>query len=422
MSAVALLACNPALALDDHFVQCRAADPEILDDLMTYQLGDSLYVQRLIAAPDPAGPFLRGGPLRLDRGLASSGLTTNGPEIGLDDAVGYVVVYTKQDAQQRWSVARAAYACEPSGSNACFVRANWGLRSFSNLGALDNRSRPFVSALPSEVAWVSYLWALDTQPPPNDAPIARPAWRRLEDPNNQETLVRDDSVDSSGKWVEVDGRVWLLGSIGADGVPDTQVALADPDVVPPVFTSITSGTGVRGEAAVWFDPASGSYLLSYRWRAAPVTTSNEMRVHRRDETTGAWSAEPFLTFTAIDAEGDPTTPRVWILSNEPFVDGAGNSYLAFSTGDQASFSSVTDGNVWYVNVDAAGATQPQFVRVNETTNVTNRMEPELHYPSNDGPVVFYTQIAQPGDPQCQPNDPTVRRARTGLTALSRTVR
>jgi hypothetical protein len=415
--AGALLAPGRLPALDDRLVQCRAVDPEISSHLLAYQLGNRLYVQRLAAAPGVAGPFLRGGPLRVDSGLPSAGQTYNGPEIGLDATLGFEVVYTKQDAERRWYLARAAYGCEPRWSDACFVRASWEIRDFPNLAAFDHRWRPYASADASHAAWVAYLRGTDLSPPPHPASADRQlAWRLLEEENSQETVAAGADALYTGIWVDIDGQPRIVTPVGPLGA-DLQVALIDLSGPAPAITPITSGSGLRTEPVIWFDPASASYLLAYLWREGNTAASNEMRFHRRDGATGLWPADPFLAFTARDAEGDPGTTREWLLSLEPFVDaGTGTSYLAFSTGDERAFGSVTDGNVWYVQVDATGPGQPAFRRVNDTTHLTKRMEPEIHYPRNDGPVIYFTQIATAGDAECTPGEPTLRRARTGLAA------
>jgi hypothetical protein len=57
--------------------------------------------------------------------------------------------------------------------------------------------------------------------------------------------------------------------------------------------------------------------------------------------------------------------------------------------------------------------------VNDPTDVTKRIEPEVHYPANDGPAVYCTETAMAGHPQCERADPMTRRARAGLPAVRR---
>ena len=135
---------------------CNVNDHEIFENIMAYQAANNaaspqtstgkLMIGRLRAIPQGGGPsftkdqvFLW-GPLEANSGgtLPPLGATSNGPEIGFDNDEGYEVVYTMQDANLKWRIARAA--CQPPAQTPCFAHVD-----YDNVSPYQNRWAPFVT-------------------------------------------------------------------------------------------------------------------------------------------------------------------------------------------------------------------------------------------------------------------------------------
>ena len=101
-------------------------------------------------------------------------------------------------------------------------------------------------------------------------------------------------------------------------------------------------------------------------------------------------------------------------SPEPFVY-RGRLYVAFVTSDTGDFASLTRGNIRITRLDPGGAPPTFFKLLDDDTIERKRLEPEIHFPTNDSPVVYFMQRATAqGEDGCAPNSVMLRRARTGL--------
>jgi hypothetical protein len=161
---------------NDITVLCNANDPELLGNVMAYQVPvpidaveERLFVRRLV--PDPPLADIRqetvfdGAEVDLDGGLPRLEETRNGPELGIHvegsppggQFMQLEVAYTKKDSANpdNWFVVRQA--------NACFQQFPlcWERLEFPNANpALENRWNPFVTTFP-QVAKVLYRRDLD---------------------------------------------------------------------------------------------------------------------------------------------------------------------------------------------------------------------------------------------------------------------
>src|SRR5262245_28073657 len=89
---VAAMTSNVARTADD-LIMCTGGDPEFLDDIMAWQEGTTLYVQRL-----DDGSHLVGSKLAVDTNMPPLDESFNGPELGRDLATDrYVLVYQVLD-------------------------------------------------------------------------------------------------------------------------------------------------------------------------------------------------------------------------------------------------------------------------------------------------------------------------------------
>lgn len=92
--------------------------------------------------------------------------------------------------------------------------------------------------------------------------------------------------------------------------------------------------------------------------------------------------------------------------------------MAFVTADVPDFSSATSGNIWITRVDVDDGNPEnnyykQLNAADDPLHRRKRTEPEVHYPVNDMPVVFYSQEAANGDGSgCDPGVNMLRRVRT----------
>jgi hypothetical protein len=115
-------------------------------------------------------------------------------------------------------------------------------------------------------------------------------------------------------------------------------------------------------------------------------------------------------FDAADA--GETNPNLRFVQSPEFYTWRNRLYFAFLTSDTDSFSTTTRGNLRVTRVESSGP--PTYFRLlNDESIERKRTEPEIHYPANDAPVVFYTLRTEvAGEDGCNANNNTLRRART----------
>jgi hypothetical protein len=391
----------------DVTVTCPANDHEIYGNVMAYQVrlsaeaaNQHLIVRRLEPAPpidDIREDTVFAGPkLGLDSGLPPLSQSSNGPEPAVDVQQGIEFVYTKESATGHWFLARWANDCVDLADDC------WAYREFPNANGAENRWGPFATLASLQAAKVAYY----RTPGPRDA-NKRLAWRELEDGDlAHERIIADPEVTFLGPWARIGNRDFMLALKGPpDG--DQQVILYA--VTPPFHGSrlqvITSGPGSRDAAIYRTDPATGRPTI---FTVNAVGVANVMEVYQR--IGNAWTH--LYDFDAASVgETDPGKP--YVQSPEPFVS-AGRLYVAFVTSDTPDFSTTLKGNIRIARIDATGP--PTFYRVlSDETLDRKRTEPEIHYPTNDAPVVFYSQkVAVDGEDGCNLGDNMLRRARTGL--------
>jgi hypothetical protein len=224
-------------------------------------------------------------------------------------------------------------------------------------------------------------------------------------------VLDDPNATFFGQWKRIDNEDIIL-TLYADGA-NRQIALWDatpfPIGTPPVAV-ITSGPGRRQDPALWFDPATSRYSL-VTLRAPVEGGPNVAEVWQR--IAGVWTY--LYEFDAGDA-GETMSGFDYLQSPEPFVY-QNLSYFAFLTSNAADFLDPNGkGNIRITRVDARGPPS-YFKRLNESLELRKRIEAEIHYPTNDSPVAFYTQKAEGDDGAlqgCNPGDNMLRRARTGV--------
>jgi hypothetical protein len=89
-------------------------------------------------------------------------------------------------------------------------------------------------------------------------------------------------------------------------------------------------------------------------------------------------------------------------------------YVAFVTSTDSDFfdlpGETQDGNIRISRIESAGA--PTFTLLSDDTLLRKRVEPEIHYPTNDAPVVIYTQKAEGSEFGCENGNNMLFRART----------
>jgi hypothetical protein len=391
---------------EDVVVTCVANDHEIFDDLIAYQLRDSSEAanQHLVARRlEPAPPIddiredtvFAGPALDLDSGLAPISRSGNGPEPGFDINHGVEIVYTKESETGQLFVARCANSCVDV-DDAC-----WDCRVFANADAEENRWKPGATRATLQAAKVAYHYSPGT--PDTDV---RVAWRELEDADlDHEHLINDPNVAAVGAWARIGNRDFLL----VYGPPDADQQVAIYALTPPFagrrLQVITSGPGSRSEAAFRVDPTTGRPTVL---AINTIGSANVMEVYQRIGT--AWIH--LYDFDAASV-GETDPELAYIQSPEPFVS-ANRLWVAFVTSDTDEYATTTKGNIRIARLERNGP--PTLYRaLNDETVVRKRIEPEIHYTSNDGPVVFYTQRAEVADEEgCNLGDSMLRRARTRL--------
>jgi len=386
-------------------ILCNALDHEIFGDLMTYQLlvsGDPhAFVRRLAPAPplnDIREETVFAGPtVDLGGGLASINDSANGPEFGLGPQ-GTQIVYTSEDpVTHNLYIGRSTNAC-PDLDDGCWV------------------SMPFPNLTPDENRWHTSA-TLDTVTPPKIVYTYSPgprdtdvhiAYRDLEDPDlSHEHLIQDRKAVDFSHWVLVNGEYFIVLQYGPEG-GDQQAALYDvtPPIQQPRVRVMTSGPGVRTEGWVRLDPASGRYTLITVNQVGGISV---MEVYQR--ISGVWTH----LYDINAAQAGETNPELaFVQSPEPFVY-RGRLYVAFVTSDTGDFATLTRGNIRITRLDPGGAPPTFFKLLDDDTIERKRLEPEIHFPTNDSPVVYFMQRATAqGEDGCAPNSVMLRRARTGL--------
>jgi hypothetical protein len=397
-------------SVNDVRILCNALDHEIFGDLMTYQLvvrdsgvpDQHAFVRRLAPAPplnDIREDTVFAGPaVDLGGGLARIEDSANGPEFGLGSADGTQVVYTSQDPlTHNLYIGRSANSC-PDLGDGC-----WVSMPFANVTPEENRWH--TSATLDTVAPAKIVYTYSPGPRDTDVHIA---YRDLEDPDlSHEHVINDPKAVDFSHWVLVNGEYFIMLQYGPEG-GDQQAALYDvtPPYQRPRVKVMTSGPGVRTEGWVRFDPASGRYTLITVNQVGGISV---MEIYQR--IAGVWTH----LYDINAAEAGETNPELAFLqSPEPFVY-RGRLYVAFVTSDTGDFATLTRGNIRITRLDPGSVPPTFFKLLNDDSVERKRLEPEIHFPTNDSPVVYYMQraAAESGD-GCAPNSVTLRRARTGL--------
>jgi hypothetical protein len=407
--AACLLAPAASGAVQDARVLCNANDHEILWNALVYQLpvtteaaNQHAFVRRLVPNPpldDIREQTVFDGPAHdFGGGLPPLSQSSNGPELGFDAAHGVEVVYTLEDtATNEWSIARQANYCLR------LEESCWSFLEIPNTNPDENRWKPFVTASLSTRAKIVYF----RTPGPRDVDV-RVAWRDLEDPDPaHEHVIDDPNVTGFGRWAEIGGQPFLVVIYGPLDA-ENQVALYDvtPPYRQPPLQIVTSGPGIRSEAAATVDPASGRPTVV---TANTIGDANVLEVYQRID--GVWTH--LYDFDA--AQAGETNPSLAFVQSAEFFSWRNRLYFAFLTSDTDSFATTTRGNLRITRVEPEGP--PTYFKVlNDESIQRKRTEPEIHFPSNDAPVVFYTLRTEvPGEDGCNANNNTLRRARTLVT-------
>ena len=394
-------------ARQDVVVTCSANDHEIYGDLIEYQVrfdseaaNQHLIARRLVPAPpidDIREETVFAGPaLDLDSGLAPISRSSNGPEPGFDIEHGVEIVYTKESETGQLYPARCANSCV-NLDDAC-----WDCQDFPNPDGAQNRWEPSATRETLQAAKVRYYRS--PGPPETDA---RVVWRELEDPDlAHEHVIGDASVVSAGPWVRIGNRDFLMALYGPPEAERQVVLFAVTPTFPgPRMQTVTSGPGTRTEAAFRVDPATGRPTVI---AVNTIGSANVVEVYQR---IGSVWTHLYDFDAASVGETNPELP--YVQSPEPFVS-ANRLYIAFVTSDTNTFSTITKGNIRVARIRAGGPPTNSSV-LNDETLERKRLEPEIHYSSNDGPIVFYMQRAEvAGEEGCDLGDNMLRRARTRL--------
>jgi len=396
---------------NDVRILCKVQDHEIFGNTMTWQLlvpgteasNQHAMVRRMAPAPPimniSESTVFAGPTVDLGGGLASISDSRNGPEFGFGPTAGTQVVFSAEDPNtHNFYIGRSGNAC-PQLDDGCWISL-----PFPNPDPAENRWHALATTTTVPTSKIIYFHS----PGPRDTDV-HIAWRDLEDTDLSHEQILDDpnAVDFSA-WALINNEYFMVLQYGPpDG--DQQVALYDvtPPYQNPRLKVVTSGPGVRSEAAIRVDPASGRYTLFAVNDAGGG--ANVMEIYQR--IAGVWTH--LYDFDAAQAgEGNPLL--AYVQSPEPFVY-RNRLYLAFVTADTSDFSTLTKGNIRITRIDPGGQPPTFFKLLSDASLERKRFEPEIHFPTNDRPVVFYVQRTEvQGEDGCNANSATLRRARTGL--------
>ena len=403
--ACTVLAPAAQAAVQDAPVLCNANDHEIYSNTLTYQLpvateaaNQHAFVRKLVPNPpldDIREETVFDGPATdFGGGLPPLSQSSNGPEVGFDVNQGQEIVYTLEDpVTHDWYLARQANACYRQDESC------WSFLAIPNTNPGENRWHPFITQTRTQAKIVYYK-----TPGPRDVDV-RVAWRNLEDPDpSHERVINDANVTAFGRWARFDNQPFLVVLYGPTDA-DNQAAVYDvtPPYLEPPLKIVTSGSGIRTEATVAVDPASGRPTLV---ASTEFGDTNVFEVYQR--VAGVWTH--MYDFDA--AQAGETNPNLAFVQSPEFFTWRNRLYFAFITSDTDSFSTTTRGNVRVTRVESNGP--PSYFRLlNDEAIERKRTEPEIHYPTNDAPVVFYTLRTEVnGEDGCNAYNNTLRRART----------
>ena len=221
-------------------------------------------------------------------------------------------------------------------------------------------------------------------------------WRNVLDPASG--VLLSFLPKSTKAWRFASGVRALMYTAPVDGTPQVFRYMLDTKV----SEQLTFDSGAKDVERT----------VPWMWRApefdndfvfSTVVDSSEIRIYRQFHGSQAWTQVFGVSLPPGRSPGSPE----WFVYN-------GKSYLFMvAYVDQASYPS----EVWLTNVDAA---RPLTRRINDSTLLRARNDPEVFITTDHGPLIYYNRYdpsLDPDHPLCQACSEGVYRADPGLKGL-----